>query len=520
VPEFAPGATLLETLLEGGADLLAAREWLSRLELDSFGADFAVSRLSGGWKKRVALGRELMRSPDLLLLDEPTNHLDVEGIEWLERFLERPQFSCLTITHDRAFLQKVSDRILELDPRHAGGILSVKGDYSTYLEVRTQLIEAQENREVVLKNTLRREVEWLRRGAKARTTKQQARIQRAEGLMDEVRGLETRNRTQVAKLEFESTGRSPKKLIEAKGLSKSFGDGKVLFEGLDLLLTPTSRIGLLGPNGCGKSTLIRVLLGDEPESSGQVVRSDQLRVAYFDQIRDQLDPDQTLLRTVCPVGEFVDYGSRRLHVRSYLERFLFSPAQAEMRVGALSGGEQSRVLLALLMLKPANVLVLDEPTNDLDLATLSVLQDCLDEFDGAVLIVSHDRYFIDQVADRVLAPTGEGTWTFFEGLAQWQDWRRQQGTTPQRKSRAADPVREEASGRKQRLSYKEQREWDGMEAAVEAAETRLAQLAQESERPENLANSVVLAKLGQDMAQAQSEIERLYARWQELSSKV
>jgi ATP-binding cassette subfamily F protein uup len=249
-----------------------------------------------------------------------------------------------------------------------------------------------------------------------------------------------------------------------------------------------------------------------------------LRVAYFDQIRDQLDPQQTLMRTLCPVGEFVDYAGKRLHVRSYLDRFLFSPAQAEMRVGALSGGEQSRVLLALLMLKPANVLVLDEPTNDLDLATLSVLEGCLDEFDGAVLLVTHDRYFLDQISDQVLAPVGDGNWLYFEGLAQWEKWRTENKKPKPKSKPDAEPsgaaTPSNAPTKKTRLSYKEQREWDGIEAAIQAAEERLAQLAQESERPENTSNAVILARLGQDMAEAQAEVDRLYVRWEELSHKV
>jgi ATP-binding cassette subfamily F protein uup len=524
VPSFSEGATVLETLLEGarGADAdpagahLAANEWLSRLELDAFGPEHPVARLSGGWKKRVALGRELISGPDLMLLDEPTNHLDIEGIEWLERFLSRASFACLTITHDRAFLQKVANRILELDPRHAGGILSVRGDYATYLDTRERLIDAQERRETILRNTMRREVEWLRQGAKARTTKQQARIQRAESLIEEVRGLEVRNQSRTAKLEFESSGRAPKKLIEAKGLAKQFKDGTPLFAGIDLVLSPGSRVGILGPNGCGKSTLIRTLLGDEPPTAGSVMRSDQLQVAYFDQVRDQLDPSRSVARTVCPVGEFVDYAGRRMHFRSYLDRFLFSPSQVEMRVGSLSGGEQSRVLLALLMLKPANVLVLDEPTNDLDLATLAVLEECLDEFEGAVLLVSHDRYFIDQISDRLLAPAGGGKWHFYEGLSQWEGARRKKSEPALPEARTTGGPALAPSKTRRKLSYKDQRELDGMEAAIQAAERRLADLSKESERPENLTNALLLARLGQDLADAQAEIDRLYARWAEL----
>jgi len=248
-------------------------------------------------------------------------------------------------------------------------------------------------------------------------------------------------------------------------------------------------------------------------------------VAYFDQIRDQLDPEKTVARTVCPVGEFVDYAGRRMHFRSYLDRFLFSPSQVEMRVGALSGGEQSRVLLALLMLKPANVLVLDEPTNDLDLATLAVLQECIEEFEGAVILVSHDRYFLDQVSDRLIAPDGTpdraGIWQFYEGLSQWESAKKSSRVSLKKpaslSASSGFSATAERKSLRTKLSYRDQRELDGMESAIQAAEEKLARLVQESDRPENLSNSVVLAKLGQEMADAQAEIDRLYMRWSELA---
>ena len=298
-----------------------------------------IAELSGGWKKRVALARELVRGPDLLLLDEPTNHLDVESILWLEELIQNAPFAVLTITHDRLFLQRIADRIIELDRRNPGGLLSVKGDYTTYLDIKDQLLSSQERREVILKNTLRRETEWLRRGAKARTTKQQARIHRAGDLKNEVEELGYRNQSRSVRIDFQSTEKNPKKLLEAKAIAKSMG-GRSLFQRVDLMLTPGKRLGLLGPNGCGKSTLIRVLLGSETPDAGEVFRSDQLSVAYFEQARDSLDPQQTLAKTLCPKGDHVDYRGGRVHIRSYLDRFLFDPGQSEMAVGKLSGGEQ------------------------------------------------------------------------------------------------------------------------------------------------------------------------------------
>jgi ABC transport system ATP-binding/permease protein len=522
VPRFEEGAELWPTVLSGVADphdwqeMSTAREFISRLGLDHLGDDRALTTLSGGWKKRVALARELSRRPDLLLLDEPTNHLDVETILWLEDFLAHASFATLTITHDRMFLQKISSRILELDPRHPGGLLSVAGDYAHYVEVRSQLISAQEQREVILKNTLRRETEWLRRGAKARTTKQQARIQRHGELSDAVADLNARNQVRTARIEFQSADKAPKKLLEATGIAKGYG-GRALFQGLDLILRPGSRLGLLGANGAGKSTLIRVLLGQEPADAGTVARSEHLRVAYFDQNREALDPALTLAKTLCPSGDHVDYRGGRVHIRSYLSRFLFNQTQMDMPVGRLSGGEQSRVLIARLMLEPANLLVLDEPTNDLDIATLGVLEECLEDFPGAVILVTHDRYFLDQVADQLLAFTGAGVVPFAD-LFQWESWVSEQGTRKaEGKKPAATPAAAPAP-KKRKLSFKELRELEGMEAAIHDAEGKLARLTGESAAPENASNAVALARITQELADTQKEIDRLYARWEELEA--
>jgi len=495
-----------------------AQEVIAKLAL----VDGPIERLSGGWKKRVALARELARAPDLLLLDEPTNHLDVESILELERILATSPFATITVTHDRVFLQRVSNRILELDRRNAGGLLSVRGDYAKYLETKQALLDSQAERETRLKNTLRRETEWLRQGAKARTTKQQARIERAGALADEVGELEYRNRSRTARIDFQDADRSPKKLVEARKISKAFG-AKALFRDLDLRLGPGVRIGLLGPNGCGKSTLIRVLLGQEAPDSGEVFRSDQLQVAYFEQNRETLDPSVTLSKTLCPSGDHVDYRGARVHIRGYLDRFLFSSDQMEMAVGKLSGGEQSRILLAKLMLQPANLLVLDEPTNDLDLETLNVLQDCLTEFPGAVLLVTHDRYFLDQVATQILAfpADGSGKLTPCADLAQWEAWHRAEES---RLAAAAAPAAPKAAAAptgtaaRKKLSYKDQRELDGMEAAIHKAEAELARLTEESLRPEHASDAKKLGELTALLAKAQAEVDRLYARWAELES--
>ncbi len=533
VPAFAAEATVESAILEAHPDpenwefQATLQEWLSKLSLDGregVGPETRVSELSGGWKKRVALARELAKRPDLLLLDEPTNHLDVESILWLESLLAKAPFASLTITHDRLFLQRVATRILELDPALPEGILSVPGDYAGYLEAKDQLRAAQERRELVLKNTLRRETEWLRRGPKARGTKQQARIQRAGEIAEELEQVSARNRTRGVAIDFAAEEKRPKKLIEAQGVAKSLG-GRPLFSGLDLLVTPQSRLGLIGPNGCGKSTLLRVLLGQEPPDAGTVRHAEALRVAYFEQNRETLDSGLSLIKALCPAGDHVEYRGNPVHVRGYLDRFLFNPAQMEMPVGRLSGGERSRLLIAKLMLRPANVLVLDEPTNDLDIATLEVLRNCLAEFPGAVLLVSHDRYFLHEIANRILAfgPPGSsaaGQIVAFASLEQWEDWHEALAwdASPTRGEAAA--VKREETEKKKKLSYLEQREFDGMEAKIHEAEAKAAALRAELESPANASQAALLLELSEKLAAAEREVEALYRRWAELEAKL
>ena len=482
-----------------------------------------VASLSGGWQKRVALARELGRQPELLLLDEPTNHLDVESIEWLERLLARARFATVTVTHDRVFLQRVATRILELDRRNAGGMLAVDGNFEAYVRVKTANMEAQEQREVVLRNTLRRETEWLNRGAQARSTKQQARIQRAGDLREEVAGLGSRNLVRETTLDFQGGETRAKRLIEAKGLAKRYGD-RAIFEGANLLLAPGARVALMGPNGCGKSTLIRVLLGDEPASAGTVKRADGLRVAYFAQDRGALDPDLSVADTVCPDGDYVSFRGARVHVRGYLERFLFTTEQANLAVGKLSGGEQSRLLLAQLMLRPADVLVLDEPTNDLDLSTLAVLEDALVEHGGAALLVSHDRRFVDRVATQLLAfapsPAGGAEIIPFASLEQWERWRAERSAADEAARRQANAPAAAAPGAgkapRKKLSYRDQREYDVIESKIAEAEEALRKAVAESESPENASHPTKLVALLTSVSERQIDVDRLYARWAEL----
>jgi len=386
-----------------------------------------VSKLSGGEQKRVAIARECLRNPDILLLDEPTNHLDVESILQLEKLIQTTSMAILMITHDRVFLQNTVNRIMELDKRHPQGLLLVKGNYEHYIEVRGQLMSTQESQEEKLKNTLRREQEWLKRGAKARTTKQQARIKSAEVLKDKVSDLSERNKVSVAKIDFKSSENSPKKLIDAVGISKKFGDKEIL-PPMDLLITRDSRLGLLGKNGCGKSTLIKILMNQMQPTTGKVEQAFDIQVNYFEQSKELLDLKINLMQTVCPTGDHVLFAGQSIHVKGYLARFLFAPEQMIMPVRMLSGGERARLILARMMLKPCQLLILDEPTNDLDLATLNILEDVLKDFPGAIIIVTHDRYFLDQIAKQILyfdtmSKPGHTSLVTFEGLAQWEVYR-------------------------------------------------------------------------------------------------
>jgi len=525
-PEFKPGLTVKDAVyagIEASDDwtaIGAAEEAISRLGLKPY-EDQSVAELSGGWKKKVALAHELALNPTLLLMDEPTNHLDVESILWLEDWVRSASIAVMIISHDRAFLQRTARRVIEIDRRNPSGILSVEGTYDDFLKVKEDYIENQIAREASLKNQLRREVEWLSRGAKARTTKQKARIDRAADLKEEVQDLGSKNATSSVKLEFDSVERLPKKLAELEGVSKSYGE-KTLFQNLDLKITPRTRLGLMGKNGTGKSTLIRLIMGLEEPTSGTIVRSDRLEALYFEQSRETLDPSITVLKTVCPYGETVEFQGRKMHVRSYLDRFLFSGGQLDQTVSKLSGGEQARLLLARLMLRPANLLILDEPTNDLDLQTLAILEDCLKEFPGAVILVTHDRAFMGEVCNQILAFPEMIT---FAEIDQWEKWFKENQKRTSSRARndeaKADDARAgpTAKSSKKRLSYKEQIEFDRMEKVIFEKEEKVAELEARSQLPEIVTNSVELNKVVTELAQVQAEVETLYARWAELEQK-
>ena len=474
-----------------------------------------VATLSGGWKTRLAVACALVGDPDLLLLDEPTNHLDVDSILWLESLLANVAMTFVVISHDRYFLQNVARRMIDIDRIYPEGLLSVNGSYVELLEARDALLSGQASYQESLANRVRREVAWLRRGPKARTSKSKARIDAAHRSVSELAESRDRTTTGSTELELNASGRKTKRLWHGRGLSKHFGDTPV-FEDLELLLGPGMRLGVVGPIGSGKSTLLRTIVGELEPDSGSIRKVDDLRLVYFDQTRSGLDTNQTLKRALAPEGDTLVYRDQPVHVVSWAKRFLFRPPQLDQPVSQLSGGERARVVLARLMLRPADLLVLDEPTNDLDIPTLEVLEESLIGFPGALVLVSHDRQLINRVTTEILALDGRGGTRRYADYDQWQAERR--AVKAPKKSRAT-AERPTAPKRKAgRLSYLEQREFGAMEQKVLAAEVRADEARARTEDPSIATDAASLQERFQDMADAQSEVDRLYERWAELEA--
>ena len=490
-------------------DKLGVKEW-----------DRALADLSGGTRKRVAVARALLTRPDLLMLDEPTNHLDADTVDWLEDELDRLQGSLLLVTHDRYFLDDLVDRIVEVVP--GSGLLSFPGNYQAYLEQKATAAEEAANQQHKRERWIAQEVAWLRQGVEARRTKSKARIERARKLMAE-KGLQ---KAKTAALQTAVAPRQGHTVVEARQVTKSFGARQVL-RGVDLLVQPGERIGIVGRNGAGKTTFLKVLLGELPPDTGQVITGKNTRVAYYDQQRAQLEPEWTVYEAA--LGEqirgdvrrsedYIELGGKRMALRDYLDDLLFPVPMQKMQVKALSGGERNRLLLARLFLQGANLLVLDEPTNDLDLVTLNVLEQLLRQFPGSVLLVTHDRYFLDKVASSILSFDESGHAIRYPGNYEMYLTLRPKPVSAAQATKAAAAAAAKAPAVKARkLSFKEQRELDGMEALIEQAEARKAAAEAALADPQLYAREPQrVPELQKELAASAADAERLYARWQEL----
>lgn len=482
--------------------------------------ELEAGTLSGGWQKRLAIVEALVQTPDVLLLDEPTNHLDLAGIEWLEDLLRQAPFACVIVSHDRYFLENVVTEVAELSRAYPEGLLRADGRYSDFLQKKEEFLHAQSKRQQALENLVHSEIEWLRRGAKARTRKSKARIDKAGELMRELDGLNARTREARAQIDFSATDRKTKRLIELQDVACEIGN-RTLLERLNFIVSAGTRVGVVGPNGSGKTTLLRMLLGEVAPKSGQIRRADWLRTVYFDQSR-QLDLSLTLRRALAPEGDSVLYQDGVIHVASWSAKFLFSGEQLDQPVERLSGGERARVLIAQLILQPADILLLDEPTNDLDIPTLEILEQSLLEFRGSIVLVTHDRYLLDRVSTVVLGLDGEGGAKSFADYGQWEIWEIERRGARNEPATSSRPIPDSSAPTVQiqtKLSYLEAREYAGIEQRIKEAEQRLQSKRAAFEDPAIASDGPKLVAAQVEMEAAESDLDSLYARWAELQEK-
>ncbi|MCK9364919.1 MAG: ATP-binding cassette domain-containing protein [Syntrophales bacterium] len=485
---------------------------LSRTELDE-NAEFGL--LSAGMKRRVLLARALVNEPDILLLDEPTNHLDIEAVLWLEDFLRNFDRTLLLVTHDRAFLQRVATRIVEID---RGRLLSFACNYSEYLERRQALLEAQQNQAQEFDKKLAREEIWIRQGIKARRTRNEGRVRALMQLRRE--RAQRQEQTGNVRLAIQDANRSGRLVVEAQDIHFSFGDNKIV-EGFSTTIIRGDKVGIIGPNGSGKTTLLKILLGELNPDAGSVRQGAGVQVAYFDQLRAQLDENKTLKDNVAAGSDMVIVGGASRHIISYLQDFLFPPDRIMSPVSSLSGGERNRLLLAKLFLLPSNVLVLDEPTNDLDMETLELLEERLLDYGGTIILVSHDRAFLNNVATSTIVFAGKGR--LQEYVGGYDDWIRQKTKQVEPLATLKDEQKQKkdrAPREKKKLSYKEKQELEGLPVRIEALEKDKQRLHETLNSPEFYVNrdAEKIGRASAELSVLEKELEGAYGRWEELES--
>jgi len=512
--------SVLAALEKAQSKLEAADGWsveqrvesvISRLSLN---ADSEFSALSGGMKRRVLLAQALVKDPDILLLDEPTNHLDISSITWLEEFLKSYAGTVLFITHDRTFLQALATRIVQLD---RGNLVSFPGDYRSFLERREALLAEEEQQNALFDKKLAQEEVWIRQGIKARRTRNEGRVRALEQLRRERN--QRREKQGNVKMQLQDAQRSGKLVIEAEDLMQSY-DGRTLFSDFTTLIQRGDRIGVIGPNGCGKSTLLSILLGKNKPEQGEVTLGTNLEVAYFDQLRSQLKEEESVVDNVGQGSDFVEIGDSRKHIMGYLQDFLFTPERARTPVKALSGGERNRLLLAKLFTQPANLLVMDEPTNDLDAETLDLLEDLLMNYHGTLLLVSHDRAFLNNVATSTIVFDDDNQ--VREYVGGYDDWVHQrQLDIKQTQTTTKSTTKQVKSGNKKAaLSYQEQLDLAALPKQIEKMELQQSELLNRVGQPEFYQQSADKVSAVQDqLAQLTGELENAYDRWQQLEAK-
>lgn len=524
-PDFTSGSTIIEAMERSAIDsgmepneaLIRVQEILGKTGIEN--GDQLVDPLSGGWRKRLAIACGFVQDPDVMLLDEPTNHLDLEGLKWLEQMMSQAPWPWIMVSHDRWFLQHATNKIAEINTRYVDGLFLVTGTYDEFIRQREDHHHTQTQQAQALAGKVRREEEWLRRGPKARTTKAKYRIDSAHSLQAELAETATRLRQDNTTIDFVSSGRRTKQLIEVTNLTKAFGT-RTLIQNLELLLSPGTAMGIVGHNGSGKSTLLKLLAKELEPDQGTIRHAEQLRIVYFDQNRDQLDPEKTLRRTLSDTGQSVEYRGNTVHITGWAKRFRFQPEQLDLPVKLLSGGEQARAVIARLMLQPADVLIVDEPTNDLDIPTRETLEESLLEFPGALILVTHDRFMLTKVCTQFIGLDGYGAYGLFAEYEQWESWLRKK----QSKKRKSEIVKKLDGKSKQKikaknLSFKEQKEYDSMESRILQAENTRDSIRTRTEDPDVASNHLKLQDAYEELKTATQVVEQLYARWAELEAK-